>query len=203
MNTQPIPLDRLRAHPANSNVMPEQLVAKLADHIERTDRYPPLIVRPVEVRDEELTPDTDTDTYQILDGHHRAKALRHLGRLHAECVIWQADDREALVLLATLNRLQGQDDPRKRAELVGSLAGQFNLNSLAELLPERKDQLKKLLEIKDRPPTPRPPQPIDQMPIAVHFFLLPAQKKHLDKVLNTYGGTKEEALMTLLRQNTD
>jgi len=162
-----------------------------------------LIVRPIEACCGEQPADSDPDVYQILDGHHRAKALRHLGREHAECVIWQADDREALVLLATLNRLQGQDDPRKRADLVGSLASQFNLNALADLLPERRDQIKKLLEINDRPPPPRPPQPIGQMPVAVHFFLLPSQKTQLDNALLAYGGTKEEALMALLEKHRE
>jgi len=198
MNTKTIPLENLLAHPANSNVMPDHLVAKLADHIQRTGQYPPLIVRPIAQQTGDSTPDTDAPTYQILDGHHRTRALRQLGHGAAKCVIWRADDREALVLLATLNRLQGQDDPRRRADLVGSLAKQFDLDSLAGYLPERKDQIKKLLEIQDRPPTPRPPLTLGQMPVAVHFFLLPEQKKQLDKVLQSYGGTKEEALMALL-----
>ena len=41
-----IPLDHLRAHPLNSNVMPEDLREKLRAHIHRTGRYPFLVVRP-------------------------------------------------------------------------------------------------------------------------------------------------------------
>jgi ParB-like chromosome segregation protein Spo0J len=200
MSTQTLELDQLRSHPANSNVMPEHLVAKLADHIERSGRYPPLIVRPID--DDTSAGDTPASpVYQILDGHHRALALRRLGHTRADCVVWRADDREALVLLATLNRLQGQDDPHKRAALVGALADKHDLPRLAELLPERREQIKKLLEINDRPPSPRAPQPIGQMPVAVHFFLLPAQKKRLDRALAALGGAREEALMRLLDQD--
>ncbi len=203
MQTLTLKLDNLRPHPANSNVMPDHLIEKLANHIQRTGNYPPLIVRPLNDKSNSDPSTTDTHTYQILDGHHRVIALRRLEHHTAQCVIWQADDNQALVLLASLNRLQGQDDPRKRANLVGLLTEQFKLASLADLLPERKDQLKKLLEINGRPPSPRPPQPIEQMPLAVHFFLLPHQKQQLNKALHTLGGSREEALMSLLNQHTE
>lgn len=199
MSTQHIPLDQLRPHPANSNVMPEALLDKLANHIQRTGRYPPLIVRPY--RETNNTPaeaSPHTDLYQILDGHHRALALKGIGKSSAECVIWQADDHEAALLLATLNRLQGQDDPRKRAMLLDTLAGRHNLKELTTLLPERVEQIKKYLQFNDRPPAPRPPTSIRQMPVAVHFFLLPDQKARLDKALRRFEGTREEALMKLL-----
>ncbi len=199
MNTQTIKLDKLKPHPANSNVMPEHLVTKLANHIKRTGQYPPLIVRPLDQSNTANSP--HTGDYQIIDGHHRAIALKQAKKDSAHCVVWQADDREALVLLATLNRLQGQDDPRKRANLLGSLADQHNLASLADLLPERIDQLKKYLEIKDQPPPPRPPKSLAEMPVAVHFFLLPHQKKQLDTALNQFVGSREEALMKLLNQH--
>lgn len=205
MDTQTIELSRLKAHPANSNVMPEPLLAKLVDHIERSGRYPPLIVRPIEKHhgDEPiLEPGSHPiKVYQVLDGHHRAEALRRLGRQTADCVVWHVDDQEALMLLATLNRLQGQDDPRKRAALVGALSQSHELTALANLLPERREQLKKLLEINARPPALRAPQPIEQMPVAVHFFLLPEYKRRLDAVLRMIGGTREEALMVLMDQH--
>ena len=199
MSTQHIPLEKLRPHPANSNVMPEALVDKLANHIQRTGRYPPLIVRPYHATNNtpaEASP--HTDVYQILDGHHRALALKEIGKSSAQCVIWQADDHEAMLLLATLNRLQGQDDPRKRAKLLDALASRHDLKELTNLLPERVEQIKKYLQFNDPPPAPRPPKPIGQMPVAVHFFLLPNQKARLDKALRRYEGTREDSLMNLL-----
>jgi len=198
MNHQTIPLDQILAHPANSNVMPQALVAKLADHIGRSDRYPPLIVRPMIDDNNSETDDGSSQTYQILDGHHRVQALRSLGRESANCAVWHVDDDEALILLATLNRLQGQDDPIKRAALVGRLSESHDLSRLTTLLPERREHLKKLLEINTRPPTPRPAQLIEQMPVAVHFFLLPEQKRRLDSALKHLGGTREQALFALL-----
>lgn len=194
MLTQTIQLDRLRAHPANSNVMPEALMAKLVDHIAMTERYPPLIVRQLPGCDS----GEGAPVYQLLDGHHRVEALKRLGRPAAECVVWEADDDEALLLLATLNRLQGRDDPKRRAALVGALADRHDTKTLAGLLPERLDQVKKLLEINAHIPVPRAPQPVEDMPVAVHFFLLPEQKNRLDRCLHALGGSREAALMKLV-----
>jgi ParB-like chromosome segregation protein Spo0J len=130
-----IVLDDLVAHPLNSNVMSEDLQAKLRAHIKRTGRYPFLVVR--------QHPD-EPGKYQVLDGHHRVAILRDLGHTEARCDVWEVNDREARLLLATLNRLQGQDQPRKRAELIHELLGEMSLDDLAGLLPETDKQIEEL-----------------------------------------------------------
>ena len=130
-----IALDDLVAHPLNSNIMPPDLQAKLRAHIKRTRRYPYLIVRP--------HPE-EPGKFQVLDGHHRIAILRELGHAEARCDVWEVDDREAKLLLATLNRLQGQDQPRKRAELVHELLAEMSVTDLGGLLPETDKQLEEL-----------------------------------------------------------
>src|SRR5262245_21026475 len=92
-----VALDDLLAHPLNSNTMPPDLQEKLRAHIKRTGRYPFLVVRPHP---------SEPGKYQVLDGHHRVAILRELGHTEARCDVWEVDDREAKLLLATLNRLQ-------------------------------------------------------------------------------------------------
>ena len=58
--------------------------------------------------------------------------------------MWDVDDREAKLLLATLNRLQGQDLPIRRAQLIHDLLGEMSLDDLAGLLPETDKQLEEL-----------------------------------------------------------
>ena len=132
---QMIPLSDLMAHPLNANKMCDEVREKLKAHIKRTGRYPYLIVRP--------HPD-QPDRYQVLDGHHRIAVLRELGHVDALCDVWEVDDREANVLLATLNRLEGQDVPIRRAHLVHELLGVMSLSDLAGLLPETDGQLEEL-----------------------------------------------------------
>lgn len=130
-----IPIDALTPHPLNANQMPPDLREKLKAHIRRTGRYPFLVVRP--------HPD-QPGMYQVLDGHHRLLILKELGHAAARCDVWQVDDREAKLLLATLNRLEGQDLPLRRAQLVHELLGEMNLDDLAGMLPESDRQLEEL-----------------------------------------------------------
>ena len=130
-----VPLEHLSPHPLNSNVMPEELREKLKAHIRRSGRYPFIVVRP--------NPE-EPGRFQILDGHHRVEILRELGHAEARCDVWQVDDREAKLLLATLNRLEGQDSPVRRAQLIHDLLGEMSLDDLAGLLPETDKQLEEL-----------------------------------------------------------
>ena len=137
-----VPLDDLMPHPLNANVMPPEYRDKLRAHIKRTGRYPFLVVRP--------HPE-EPGKYQVLDGHHRVAVLRELGHTEARCDVWDVDDREAKLLLATLNRLEGQDAPLRRAQLVHELLGEMNLEDLAGLLPETDKQLEELHSLLEFP----------------------------------------------------
>jgi ParB-like chromosome segregation protein Spo0J len=135
-------LDDLVPHPLNANVMSDDLREKLRAHIKRTGRYPFLIVRP--------HPE-ESGKFQVLDGHHRIAILRDLGHTEARCDVWDVDDREAKLLLATLNRLEGQDIPVRRAELIHALLGEMSLGDLAGLLPETDTQLEDLHSLLEFP----------------------------------------------------
>ena len=130
-----VPLGDLYPHPLNANVMTEDLREKLLAHIKRTGRYPFLVVRPHP---------QEAGKYQVLDGHHRVAILQELGHSEARCDVWDVDDREAKLLLATLNRLQGQDLPIRRAQLIHDLLGEMNIEDLGGLLPETEKQLEEL-----------------------------------------------------------
>ena len=135
-----VPLDLLRPHPANANVMDEERLEKLAANIAQERNYPPLVVRP--------HPE-EPGCYQVLDGHQRWQVLKHLRHEEARCYVWPCDDHTALVLLATLNRLEGQDDPLKRAELLRELTQLASPEDLAQLLPESAALIRQSLELLD------------------------------------------------------
>ncbi len=137
-----VSLDDLVAHPLNSNVMPEEYQSKLKAHIKRTGHYPFLVVRP--------HPE-EAGKYQVLDGHHRVAILRDLGHREARCDVWEVDGREAKLLLATLNRLQGQDQPIRRAQLLHELLGEMSVDDLAGLLPETDKQIEELHSLLEFP----------------------------------------------------
>ncbi len=131
-------LSKLASHPLNANLMSHELKAQVKANIRATGRYPPVIVRPMQ-----------DGTFQILDGHQRDDVLRELGEATAVCYLWPASDEEALVLVATLNRLEGDDVPGRRATLIAELASHHTLAELAQLLPESEAELEAAMELFD------------------------------------------------------
>lgn len=136
-----IELSQLIAHPDNPNRMSAEHFDKLVAHIERSGNYEPVIVR--------AHPDREGD-YQIINGHHRVKALERLGAGCANCIVWDVDDDETDVLLTTLNRLCGEDSIIKRANIVQRLSHKLDVNRLSAILPENARDLKRLKAIADK-----------------------------------------------------
>jgi ParB family chromosome partitioning protein len=184
-----IPLDLLDDHPDNANRMGEDLLAKLVAHIRDNGNYPPLIIRPHPQH---------AGRYQILDGHHRAKALHQLGRTEACCEIWDVDDGQTDLLLLTLNRLCGEDDPYRRGALLKRVAKLGGLKELAAKLPEDVQRIRKLIETTQAPPSPSPPPDLASMPQAVTFFLTAGQRDRLFDRLKAVARDRSEALVALL-----
>ena len=135
-----VPLGRLHAHPRNANLMSAERLEKLARNITAEGRYPPLIVR--------AHPEID-GAYQVMDGHQRLTVLADLGHADALCFLWPCDDATALLLLATLNRLEGEDVPARRAELLAELSALLPPEALAQLLPEDAREIEETLALLD------------------------------------------------------
>ncbi len=184
-----IPLDALDEHPGNANRMSKSLLGKLVAHIRASGKYPPLIVRPHPAKN---------DRYQILDGHHRAKALRLAGSADARCEIWDVDDHRADLLLLTLNRLRGEDDPYRRGTLLQRVARSMDVKALASCVPEDAQRIRKLIEATVLPPSPVPPPPLATMPHALTFFLTAGQRDRLCNRLQPIAPDRSEALVRLL-----
>jgi len=135
---QEIAADMLVPHPSNSNYMDANTTDKLQRHIECTGNYEPLAVRPHSSRG---------GKFQILNGHNRFRVLRDIGYTAINCVVWDVNDKQARLYLATLNRLSGRDVPERRAILLEDLLADFNVDDLAMLLPETFEQLEELQKL--------------------------------------------------------
>lgn len=131
-------LDKLVAHPDSPNRMSKRNFAKLVRNIERTGRYEPLVVRPCP---------ENKGFYQLINGHHRCRALRELGYETADVTIWDIDDHETDILLATLNRLGGSDILERKLALLSRLKRRAQAQDLAKLLPQSQSQIERLTKI--------------------------------------------------------
>ena len=169
---RPISLERLVPHPGNPNRMSRANLGKLARTIELTGRYEPLVVRPCPGR---------RGFFQIINGHHRCEALRALGHKTAEAVVWNVDDEQTDLLLATLNRLHGRDTLEKKQALLRRLSGATAVRKLAKLLPHTHGQLERL--VSRQPPARAKPRPAGAFAIPLVFFVDPAQEHAIEEAL--------------------
>jgi len=171
-SVQQIALEKLRAHPDNPNQQSKVNFGRLVRNIERTGRYEPLIVRP----DPKCA-----DRYQIINGHHRCHALTKLGYDKADCIVWDVDDEQTDVLLATLNRLCGRDDAGKRIRLLKRLTQKTGAPDLSKLLPQTMKQIESLVSLKK----PAAPAKIakDCFARAMVFFLTEEQHQIVESAL--------------------
>lgn len=181
LGARQVPVSDLVAHPLNSNVMSPEIREKLKVNIARTKRYPFLVVRP--------HPE-EAGCYQVLDGHHRLDILRELGHSKARCDVWEVDDREAKLLLATLNRLEGQDQPLKRAELLHALLADMNVSDLAGLLPEDEKQIEELHALLEFPADEvaalleeEADRAERSLPKVIHFVVTPEQEEIIERAV--------------------
>ena len=162
------------AHPDNPNVMSDATFRKLVRNIERTGLYEPIVVRPHP---------KEKDHFEIINGHHRVKALEQLGRKEADCVVWDVDDEQTAILLTTLNRLAGSDTPAKKIELLKKLTERMGTAQLAKLLPQTAKQIERLTNLK-LTVTPLKAQ-AEQFAIPLVFFVTKQQQGIIENALSS------------------
>jgi ParB-like chromosome segregation protein Spo0J len=177
---QEIPVESLVAHPDNSNHMSVEMLRKLRRHIERTDRYEPLTVRPHP---------TAEGKYEVLNGHNRLRVLRAIGQHSVRCVVWDVDDAQARLCLATLNRLAGSDIPERRVALLENLLGTFDVAELSGLLPDSQRQIEELqrlsrLDTEELISSGMPDRGESGVPVILDFVLEESEAKEVNLALD-------------------
>jgi ParB/RepB/Spo0J family partition protein len=167
-----IRLEKLLPHPDNPNRMSKANFSKLVRNIEQTGRYEPLLVRP--------HPDK-AGCFQIINGFHRYQALKQLGYKTANVVVWNIDDHQTDILLATINRLSGTDVLEKKLALLRKLNSKLSARELAKLLPVTSKQIERLANLK-LPATPAN-IPTNGFAQPMVFFVTSVQKQKIEKAL--------------------
>lgn len=187
-----LPIDAFRDHPANANHLSRARYAVLRRHISATGRYPPVIVR-------RHADHTDASpAYEIIDGHHRVRILRELRHTHIEGVVWDISDDEARLLLLTLNRLTGEDDPERRALLIQTMVDSVSAKELAALLPESRRQIEAVCQSAVHAVAPIALDLVSDAPHAVTFFLNREQRVRLVSRLRELSADLNLALVEAL-----
>jgi hypothetical protein len=119
--------------------------------------------------------------FQIINGYHRWQALKQLGYKRADVIVWDVDDDQADVLLATLNRLAGCDELSRKISLLKKLSKKMNARELSKLIPQTPGQIKRLVNLR----IPKSPAKIapDKFANPLVFFVTDEQKKVVEEAL--------------------
>jgi ParB-like chromosome segregation protein Spo0J len=168
--------------------MSAETLRKLRRHIERTGRYEPLTVRPHP---------HDQGKFEVLNGHNRLRVLRAIGHKSARCVVWNVDDEQARLYLATLNRLAGSEIPERRAMLLESLLATSDIEELSQLLPDDKRQLEELerlsrLEPEEIVPPNQTGRDGSFTPVILEFLLDEAEANEVNLALDVVKRSGDE-----------
>jgi predicted component of type VI protein secretion system len=73
--------------------------------------------------------------------------LIKVGIKEDKCDVWEVKNSEARLLIATLNRLEGQDMPELRISLLKNLMDDYDPSELESLIPENTKQLEDMIEL--------------------------------------------------------
>ncbi len=148
--TRPLPIADLLPADYNPRVMPDEQMAALMRSIERFGFVEPVVVR----RSDRL----------VIGGHQRIEAARRLGYAHVPVVEVDLDDAQAKALNVALNRIHGEWDVPKLAELLKALPEDlarltgFDEAAMARVLHEAEQAIRALQAEADLDQVPEPPE---------------------------------------------
>jgi len=189
MTLQDISIGLLVEHPENSNFMNAETARKLRRHIERTGRYEPLTVRPHP---------SEEGKFQVINGHNRLRVLRTLYYRTANCVVWNLDDDQTRLYLATLNRLSGNEVPERRAALLDNLLQVFDVDELTVLLPDDRKQIEELRRLSSLEPDEIITRTSDEekltIPVILTFMVEESEAKEINLAIDLILKAEEEEL---------
>ena len=168
-----IPLGKLIAHPDNPNRMSRSNFSKLVGNIKLNGCYEPLVVRPARGKE---------GFFEIINGHHRCRALAEIGYEKAACVVWEVSDEQVDIFLATLNRLCGRDDLSKKLALLRRLNKKRASGELAKLLPQTAKQIEQLVNLKM--PSRAAKAAANGFAVAMVFFVNDSQRSVIEKAVS-------------------
>ena len=136
MNIQYLPIEQIREASWNPNTLDEEGRHLLRLSIERYTQLQNLVVRQIE-----------PDCYETVGGAQRLRVLNEMGVAVVPVVIVDLDDTEARILSQILNRVAGEDDLGKRAQLMREVLETRSQEEVLALLPETAESLASLVSL--------------------------------------------------------
>jgi ParB/RepB/Spo0J family partition protein len=131
-----VSVDAIVPNEWNPNVVPPELMGKVKRSLEEFGMVAPIIVRP--------RPD---GKYELIDGEHRWRIAREEGFKEVPTIIVEGlSDVDAKRISLALNRLHGEDDVVRLADLLTDLAGYVSIDDICSITPYDQDTITTIME---------------------------------------------------------
>lgn len=150
MHHQNIPVGEIADAPRNPNVMSTSQYQGLVAAIHLEGFQVPILVRPAEKCGYPLP---DGEAYEIIDGHHRVRAVRELmesGQMSGEsiaAIVIRADDVQAQRMAVAMARIRGEVNLGVAAEIVADLSKRMSDEDLAAYVGYTEADIADLIDI--------------------------------------------------------
>jgi ParB family transcriptional regulator, chromosome partitioning protein len=131
-----IPVARLREAPWNANRVPAAILRRIRRSLLEFGIVENLVARPHPC---------ERQAFEVISGNHRLRLFVELGVEAVPVVVLELDDARARLLVQTLNRTRGTDDPVACAQLLERILLEFEPARVAEFLPESEATIDRLL----------------------------------------------------------
>ena len=201
LETEMLNIDEISPNDYNYNQMDSETIYFLEREIKKHGFFQEILVRPEK--------NGKGVKYTIIDGEHRWKAMKNLGSKTIPAKIYDCSDEEAMALTINMNEIKGKGDTLKLAGLINQVGKEKNLDELSDVLAFSKDRIvahqnlvnfdwdsydeeekkkrDKILEKKDNK--------LDKLNDGFGFKLREDEHELLEKALNAFGGSRENALI--------
>lgn len=127
---------QIRKNEYNPNVVPDEIMEQLIKRIEEEGFLQPLILR-------NIPPEGDI-VYEIIDGEHRFNAGQTLGYDEFPAIIVDKELPDAMISTINMNKLRGDFDTLKLAEVIHQLNKVYTIDELESMLGYSTDEMKGL-----------------------------------------------------------
>ena len=181
MKIETIPLTAIRENGYNPNHMAPELFESLVNSIRDHGFVQPIVVRKA------------GDGYEIVDGAHRYRALRRLGRADADCVVVEDDREMARLRTLVMNRLRGRMDNFGVAKILKN----YRPGVIERYLAYEEKHRLELRELLVRVPKVRLSSvDVRPLPVVVEFLVSRGDASKVEKALRATGAeSRNEALL--------
>jgi len=131
-----INVNEIRLNKYNPNIMEPELMTQLSERMKEEGILQPILLRNVKPKGK--------TKYEVVDGEHRYLAAKKIGYEEVPTIVLDKKLPEAIISSINMNKLRGEFDTLKLAEVIHTLHETYSMEELEEKLGYTSEQIEGL-----------------------------------------------------------